>query len=90
MRPSEGKGNGSFASKPIALGTYIGDYEGELLDEASYWQRYPSGVVRFPSCYMIIPINLLPVNLVNSYWIDLKEISFQSSIPNNLGDPEIF
>jgi len=50
VRPTtDGRGNGAFAAKPIPAGTYIGDYEGELLDEAAYWARYPSGVV--PSCH---------------------------------------
>ncbi|DBB09159.1 hypothetical protein WJX82_002108 [Trebouxia sp. C0006] len=45
VRPTtDGRGNGAFAAKPIPAGTYIGDYEGELLDEAAYWARYPSGV----------------------------------------------
>ncbi|DBA77301.1 hypothetical protein WJX79_008098 [Trebouxia sp. C0005] len=45
VRPTtDGRGNGAFAAKPIPAGTYIGDYEGELLDESAYWARYPSGV----------------------------------------------
>lgn len=53
MRPTtDGRGNGAFAAKPIPAGTYIGDYEGELLDEAAYWARYPSGVV--PSCHATV------------------------------------
>lgn len=45
------KGNGAFAMRPIVQGTYLGDYEGELLDEKTYWQRYPNGVVRpYPEC----------------------------------------
>lgn len=39
------KGNGAFAARTIAKGTHIGDYEGELLDETTYWHRYPDGVV---------------------------------------------
>ena len=39
------RGNGAFAVKIIPAGTYLGDYEGEMLDEAAYWARYPSGVV---------------------------------------------
>ena len=41
----DGRGNGAFAAKHIPAGAYLGDYEGELLDEAAYWARYPSGVV---------------------------------------------
>lgn len=45
VRPTtDGRGNGAFAAKPIPAGTYVGDYEGELLDESAYWARYPSGV----------------------------------------------
>lgn len=41
----DGRGNGAFAAKHIPAGAYLGDYEGERLDEAAYWARYPSGVV---------------------------------------------
>ncbi|KAK9823631.1 hypothetical protein WJX72_004345 [[Myrmecia] bisecta] len=45
VRPTgDVRGNGAFAVEPIPAGTYLGDYEGEMLDEAAYWQRYPSGV----------------------------------------------
>ena len=49
VRPSEGKGNGAFATKLILADTFLGDYEGELLDEVAYWQRYPTGVVSQPT-----------------------------------------
>ena len=39
------RGNGAFAAQLIPAGTFIGDYEGEMLDEAAYWHRYPSGMV---------------------------------------------
>ena len=39
------RGNGAFAAQLIPAGTFIGDYEGEVLDEAAYWHRYPSGMV---------------------------------------------
>lgn len=46
VRPTQNnRGNGAFAVADIPAGTHVGDYEGELLDEAAYWQRYPSGVV---------------------------------------------
>ena len=45
VRPSEGKGNGAFATELIRAHTFLGDYEGELLHEVDYWQRYPTGVV---------------------------------------------
>lgn len=45
VHPTEdGRGNGAFAVHLIPAGTYLGDYEGEMLDEAAYWSRYPSGV----------------------------------------------
>lgn len=44
----DGRGNGAFAAADIPEGAHIGIYEGELLDEAAYWERYPSGVV--PPC----------------------------------------
>lgn len=50
VRPAGSKGNGAFAAQDILKGTYLGDYDGELLDEASYWQRYPNGVVGILSC----------------------------------------
>lgn len=43
---TDGRGNGAFATCKIARGAYIGQYEGQLLNEAQYWKRYPSGVVR--------------------------------------------
>ncbi len=47
MRPTEdGRGNGAFAARQLPEGTCLGDYEGDVLDEAQYWQRYLSGVVR--------------------------------------------
>ena len=47
----DGRGNGAFAIGHLPEGTCLGDYEGDVLDEAQYWQRYPSGVVRsFGSC----------------------------------------
>ncbi len=41
----DGRGNGAFAVRALSAGTCLGDYEGDTLDEAAYWQRYPSGVV---------------------------------------------
>lgn len=38
-------GNGAFAAALIPKGTYLGDYTGELLDRAAFFQRYPDGVV---------------------------------------------
>lgn len=47
VRPTtDGRGNGAFAAAPIARGTFIGEYEGDMLGEAQYWSRYPSGMVR--------------------------------------------
>lgn len=40
-----GRGNGAFAVREIAEGVCLGAYEGELIDEATYWARYPSGRV---------------------------------------------
>ena len=48
MRPTgDSRGNGAFAVKRIAKGTFLGPYEGELLDEKQYWNRYPNGMVSF-------------------------------------------
>lgn len=41
---SDGRGNGAYAATVIAKGTILGDYDGELLTEAVYWRRYPSGM----------------------------------------------
>ena len=47
VRPSgPGRGNGAFAVRDIDEGVCLGDYEGELINEETYWTRYPSGVVR--------------------------------------------
>ena len=44
------RGRGCFAAQRIGTGTYLGDYEGELLDEGEFWARYPNGMVtRSPS-----------------------------------------
>ena len=41
VKPTDDKrGNGAFAVKVIPAGTYLGDYEGEKLNEAAYWARY--------------------------------------------------
>lgn len=45
VHASPGKGNGAFAQQLIPKGTYIGNYDGELLSEAAFWKRYPDGVV---------------------------------------------
>lgn len=48
VRPTtDGRGNGAFALQHIPAGSYLGDYEGDMLDEASYWARYPSGVADY-------------------------------------------
>ena len=39
------RGNGAFAAAPVPAGAFLGEYEGELLDEGAYWARYPDGVV---------------------------------------------
>mmetsp|Transcript_27467 Transcript_27467/g.88035 ORF Transcript_27467/g.88035 Transcript_27467/m.88035 type:complete len:232 (-) Transcript_27467:492-1187(-) len=44
VRPSPGKGNGAFAAKKIPEGTWVGDYEGDILSEGEFWARYPGGV----------------------------------------------
>lgn len=55
MRPTtDGRGNGAFALQHIPAGSYLGDYEGDMLDEASYWARYPSGVVCTPCIVQVI------------------------------------
>jgi hypothetical protein len=40
----DGRGQGLFAAAPIGAGSYLFDYEGELLDEREYARRYPDGV----------------------------------------------
>ncbi len=44
------RGRGAFAVVDIPSGTMLGWYEGELLSERQYWQRYPSGTVSGPIC----------------------------------------
>jgi len=44
VRPTgDVRGNGAFAVLPIPKGSYIVDYEGELLDWATFDQRFASG-----------------------------------------------
>jgi SET domain-containing protein len=38
------KGAGLFATRPVARGTYLFDYTGELLDQTQYQARYPDRV----------------------------------------------
>lgn len=45
VRPTGDRGNGAFAAAAIPVGTYLGDYTGELLDRSAFFARYPSGVV---------------------------------------------
>lgn len=40
----DGRGDGVFATERIQSGAVIGDYEGDLLDEKGFWERYPRGV----------------------------------------------
>ncbi|KAK9800322.1 hypothetical protein WJX73_001850 [Symbiochloris irregularis] len=44
------RGNGAFATQLIKKDTFLGPYEGELLDEAQYWDRYPSGMSDYAIC----------------------------------------
>ena len=46
VRCTPRKGNGLFALQPIAKDTYIFDYDGELLTEAEYRERYANGEVQ--------------------------------------------
>ena len=39
----DGRGLGAFAAGRIPRGTCLGDYEGELLDQRQYWDRYRDG-----------------------------------------------
>lgn len=47
---SPGKGDGLFAVARIAAETYLFDYEGERLDEAAFFERYPSADGRYIAC----------------------------------------
>ena len=46
VRCTPRKGKGLFALQPIAKDTYIFDYDGELLTEAEYRERYANGEVQ--------------------------------------------
>eukprot|EP00978_Attheya_sp_CCMP212_P019224 scaffold53609_cov58-Attheya_sp.AAC.2 len=52
-------GNGLFALQPIAQGTYLMDYEGEVLTETEYFLRYPDGQGRYVAG-IPEPLPLLP------------------------------
>lgn len=47
---AEGKGDGLFASLPIAGGTFLFDYEGERLTEEQFFARYPDANGRYIAC----------------------------------------
>jgi len=42
-----GRGHGLFAAAPIADGTYLGDYTGEVLTHREYLARYPAEDARY-------------------------------------------
>jgi len=52
-------GNGLFALQPISKGTYLMDYEGEVLTETEYFLRYPDGQGRYVAG-IPEPLPLLP------------------------------
>lgn len=54
------RGRGAFAMQRIERGMFLGDYEGELLDEEQFYARYPSGTVSGYSACMCLP-GMLPV-----------------------------
>lgn len=44
VRPTgDGRGWGVYAAAPLPAGTPLGDYEGDLLDTAAFFGRYPPG-----------------------------------------------
>lgn len=43
VRAAPGKGKGAFALQSIAKGTFLGRYQGEILDNAAFLTRYPVG-----------------------------------------------
>lgn len=48
MRPTgDARGNGAYAAHPIPAGSYIGDYEGEVLSPEEYDRRYDFGAGDF-------------------------------------------
>ncbi len=49
------RGRGAFAVQRIERGAYLGDYEGELLEEEQFYARYPSGTVCGYSACMCLP-----------------------------------
>lgn len=74
--PTERKGNGAFASKPISKGTYLGDYEGELLTETAYWTRYPDGVVKY--FYLLSIACLLTASLIKVSLMQFNTIQYNN------------
>lgn len=40
----DSRGRGLFAAAPIEAGRFLFDYEGEILSEAQFQQRYPKGI----------------------------------------------
>ena len=60
VAPSPGKGKGLFATCTIEPGTYLFDYEGEVLDEDAFFARYPNADGRYIA------------GITNEYYIDGK------------------
>ena len=50
------RGRGVFAVANIPNGSYIGDYEGDILDLLSFYTRYPTGVVWLSECLWLIAV----------------------------------
>lgn len=65
VAPSPGKGSGLFATCAIEPGTYLFDYEGEILDEDAFFARYPNADGRYIA------------GLTDDYYIDGKSPPFE-------------
>jgi hypothetical protein len=50
VRESQGKGSGLFALQEIDDGAFLFDYEGEVLNEAAFFERYPQADGRYIAC----------------------------------------
>jgi len=58
VREAAGKGSGLFARRPVDEGTFLFDYEGEILTEDAFFDRYPEANGRYVAC------------LTDDVWID--------------------
>jgi len=70
----DSKGDGLFACKPIAKGTFLFDYEGERLTEEEFFARYPDANGRYVAC-IDAPLPWMAPSYIDGANVDLSSIA---------------